>query len=130
MDNFQKFFAEANEIFEDVNKNILFYSPEKSLYLLDEAVNKYLKSLLEFYEVKYDKGISNEELVNILEEKTTIKIPPFKELLFELSYSYCEGGCSTYINYKELPTKYLQPVEDLASFVIDEIGIWNLEVKG
>ncbi len=127
MDKFKGFFIEAKEILEDVKQNILFYSPEKSLYLLDEAVNKYLKSLLEFYEIKYSKGLSNEKLIETIEKETTIKFPPFKELIMEISYSYCEGGCSTYINFKELPTKYLQPIEDLESFIIDEIGKCNLE---
>ncbi|RMA93204.1 HEPN domain-containing protein [Hydrogenothermus marinus] len=125
--DYKNYYKQAVEIFEDVKNNITYYQPEKSLYLLDEAVNKFLKSLLLFYEIDFDSNSTNEELIELLENNTTIKLPSFKDFLIDLSYSYCEGGCSTYLNFKELPTKFIQPIEDFKEFIIEEIGIYNLE---
>ncbi len=131
MDKYQFFYKKASEILDDVKENITFYAPEKSLSLLTEASDKFLKTIIYFYEIVSDEymlgSINLEELINLIEENTTIKIPPFKDLIIDLENSFCEGGCSSPILYKNLPTYYIQAVEDLKSFVIDEIGLWNLE---
>ncbi len=131
MDKYQYFYKKASEILEDVKENITFYAPEKSLSLLTEASDKFLKAIIYFYEIEFVEYMLSsanlEELINIIEKNTTIKIPPFKDLIIDLENSFCEGGCSAPILYKNLPTYYIQAVEDLKSFVIDEIGLWNLE---
>jgi len=51
---------------------------------LQLAVEKFLKSLLSFYGVKTELEYID-ELIELLEQKTTIKLPN-KELLYELSF--------------------------------------------
>ena len=126
MDKFQKYFDKAEEFLNDVKENVQRFEVNTSFFLLQEASKNYLKSLLSFYEVPFPENQTIEELINQLETKTTIKLPPVKDLIMELDYAYCEGGCSLNIVYEDLPTKYIQPVEDLREIIINEIGEYNL----
>jgi hypothetical protein len=129
MDKYIEYFKRGNEILKDVNENITFYHPEKSLPLLKESAENFLKTLIHFYEIQIEKNFPTlEDLIDIIEDKTTIKFPPFKDFIIDLEFSFAEGGCSNPVLFKNLPTYYIQAVEDLKYFVIDEIGIWNLEV--
>lgn len=128
MDRYIFYFKESCKILDDVKHNITFYKPEKSFPLLKLSAEKFLKTLIYFYEIDIENNFFTlEDLINLIEHKTTIKFPPFKDFLIDLEYSYCEGGCSTPVLFKNLPTYYIQAVEDLKEFIIDEIGIWNLE---
>ncbi len=123
MDNYTKVYNEASNILKNVKDNISYYHPEKALPLLKLATEKFLKSIIYFYEIPVNMEFYNiEDLIDLIEDKTTIKLPPFKDLLIELEYSYCEGGCSNQVFFKNLPTYYLQAVEDLKFFVENELG--------
>jgi len=127
MDKFKEFFLKADSFFHDMKENVENFELNMSFFLLQEASKYYLKSLLSFYEIDFPKKDTIEELINQIETKTTIKLPPVKDIVVELDYAYCEGGCSLNIIYKDLPTKYIQPIEDLREIIINEIGEYNLK---
>ncbi|RUM46481.1 MAG: hypothetical protein DSY47_08035 [Hydrogenothermus sp.] len=127
MDKFKEFFLKADSFLHDVKENLEKFELNMSFFLLQESSKCYLKSLLSFYEVDFPEEDTIEELINQIETKTTIKLPPVKDIVIELDYAYCEGGCSLNIVYEDLPTKYIQPVEDLREIIINEIGKDNLE---
>jgi HEPN domain-containing protein len=107
MDKYKRYFFKAEDYLNDFKENSKNFEENTLFFILQEATKNYLKSILSFYDAIIPKEDTIEELIYHLESKTTIKLPPFKDILLELDYVYCEVGCSFRIIYENSPLDYL-----------------------
>jgi len=125
MENYKNFYAEALNELDYLNELIDKQSPVDLQYFhLQTSVQKFLKSLLSFYGVETDLEYID-QLIELLEEKTTIKLPE-RDTFFELSFIPYESGCASQIIYEKLPVDFIEHVNILHNFIKDEIGENNL----
>jgi len=126
MEQYLKYYYQAEKDFEIL---IDYINNQKGIdlqfYHLQDAVKNLLKSILSFYHVKIDTEDYIDLLIEIIEEKTTIKLPE-KELLYELSFIPFENGCASNIVYEKLPADFIEIVKILKEFVENDIGKENL----
>ncbi len=125
MEKYQNFYLNG---LEELNYTQELIKKESAIDLqffhLQLAVEKFLKSLLSFYGVETELEYID-ELIELLEQKTTIKLPN-KELLYELSFIPYESGCASQIIYEKFPKDFIEDVEILHNFIKEEIGEYNL----
>ena len=135
MNRYRDYYKRGVGYLEDFKDNLSFFEPNHLAFLLQEGVKSLLKSVLSFYDVEFDTNIDSVEyLLDTLEDKTTIRLPSYmKEFLYELDNLYCEGGCSNSIGSVVLSSLINDKLEeitividDLRSFVVEEIGEDNL----
>ncbi len=125
MEKYKALYLNGLEEMNYTNELIQKNSPvDLQFYHLQLSVEKFLKSILSFYGVDTDLKYID-ELIELLEQKTTIKLPN-REIFFELSFIPYESGCASQIIYEKFPSDFMEDVRLLYNFVKEEIGEYNL----
>ncbi len=126
MEKYRLFFKKAEEDIDTLNDYInLQKGIDLQFFHLQEAVKNLLKSLLSFYHIDIDVEDHIDLLIELIEEKTTIKLPE-KDTLYDLSFIPFENGCASSIIYEKFPVDFINTVQTLKQFVEEEIGKENL----
>jgi hypothetical protein len=126
MEKYQTFYVQGIDELEYAVELIKKASPvDLQFFHLKVSVEKLLKSLLSFYGIETDLE-HIDEIIELLEGKTTIKLPN-KEILNELSFIPYESGCASQIIYEKLPSDFVEDVKLLDKFIKEEIGEYNLK---
>ena len=82
---------------------------------------------LSSYHIDIDTEDHIDLLIELIEQKTTIKLPE-KDTLYEISFIPFENGCASSIIYEKFPADFVKTVQILKEFVEEEIGKENLTV--
>ena len=124
MDSYKDLYIDGKNTLEDA-KNAVRDCKEEGLcfYLLQQSAEKFLKSLLMYYGVHLPQECYIDTLIEQLEKNTTVKLPPFKERLIELSFVPYEGGCASSTIYEKRPESFIETLEELKRFVEEELLI-------
>ena len=126
MEKYRFFFKKAEEDIDTLSDYIdLQKGIDLQFFHLQEAVKNLLKSLLSFYHIDIDVEDHIDLLIELIEEKTTIKLPE-KDTLYDLSFIPFENGCASSIIYEKFPVDFINTVQTLKQFVEEEIGKENL----
>ncbi len=126
MEKYRLFFKKAEEDIDTLSDYIgLQKGIDLQFFHLQEAVKNLLKSLLSFYHIDIDVEDHIDLLIELIEEKTTIKLPE-KDTLYDLSFIPFENGCASSIIYEKFPVDFVKTVQILKEFVEEEIGKENL----
>ena len=126
MEKYSLFFKKAEEDIDTLSDYICLQKGiDLQFFHLQEAVKNLLKSLLSFYHIDIDVEDHIDLLIELIEEKTTIKLPE-KDTLYDLSFIPFENGCASSIIYEKFPVDFVKTVQILKEFVEEEIGKENL----
>ncbi len=126
MEKYVSYFLNGLEELNYTEELIKKQSPIDLQYFhLQLSIEKFLKSLLSFYGVETDLEYID-QLVELLEKETTIKLPN-KEIFTELSFIPYESGCASQIIYEKFPSDFIEYAKNLKNFIKEEIGEYNLK---
>ncbi len=124
MKDFKEYFLEGESFYQEAIKSIETSSEEGlNFFLLQKAVENFLKSLMVYYGVTFPQEEYIDLLIESIQQQTTIKFPPFKEELLELAFVPYEGGCASSTVYEKRPESFIEAVDKLRNFVIEEIPV-------
>ncbi len=126
MEKYKALFSDGLEELNYTNELIKKNAPvDLQFFHLQLSVEKFIKSVLSFYGTETDLE-HIDELIELLEQKTTIKLPK-KDVLYELSFIPYESGCASQMIYEKFPSDFIQDVKLLHNFIKEEIGEYNLK---
>jgi len=124
--DFKEYYLEGVSILEEAKSTIDKVCDESlDFYLLQNSAQKFLKALISYYGVKVEPDDHIDYLIEQIENQTTIKFPSFKEQLLELAFVPYENGCASSIVYEKRPKSFVEVVDKLKDFVLEEIPIFD-----